>query len=82
MDKSNRSWADWIDEIPYCRSADILLQMDDHDIHLVDQDALDLRHKHLGYWDGALIEMISRYVDGDGYTSAALHCMHFLFNPP
>jgi len=53
--------------------------MDSHDLHSVDRHALDLRH------DGGFMDyynMISVYVDGDRYASAALHCMTFLSNPP
>jgi len=82
MDESEQLLAGWADEIPYCRSADILLQMDDHDLHLVDQDALDLRHACLGNWNCVGMDIISLQVDGDSYNSAALHCMHFLFHPP
>ena len=35
--------------IPDCRCLDIFLEMDDdHDLHLVDQNALDLRHHDKG----------------------------------
>jgi hypothetical protein len=59
--------------------------MDDHELHLIDQNALDLRHNegalHLSHSE--MLDMItSRYVDGEKYASAALHCMAFLSNPP
>ena len=59
--------------------------MDDHELHLVDQNALDLRHNEavlrmLSHSE--MIDITSRYVDGDRYASAALHCMSFLSNPP
>ena len=67
------------------RSLDILLEMDNPNLHLVDQDALDLRY-HLGHleslFSSSLNGIISLYVDGDSYASAALHCMRFLSNPP
>jgi hypothetical protein len=66
------------------RSLDILLEMDDPDLYLVDRNALDLRSS-LGYFKtltSSLNDIISLYVDGDSYASAALHCMHFLSNPP
>ena len=58
--------------------------MDDHDLHLVDQGALDLRHAYLGSSPIflELIDRISDYVDGDEYASAALHCMRFLCHTP
>jgi hypothetical protein len=65
-------------------SLDILLGMDDPDLHLVDQNALDLRCSE-GYFKGLTIslkDITSLYVDGDSYASAALHCMRFLSNPP
>ncbi|KAF8809941.1 hypothetical protein BYT27DRAFT_7187250 [Phlegmacium glaucopus] len=71
-------------QIPPCRCADILLEMDDHDLHLVDQDALDLRHTYRApyYFTHELDVRMSRYVDGDRCAAAALHCMCFLSNPP
>ncbi|KAF8809938.1 hypothetical protein BYT27DRAFT_7187242 [Phlegmacium glaucopus] len=69
-------------EIPPCRCADILLEMDDHDLHLVDQDALDLRHAYQGSYSTDMNVIMSRYVDGDRCATAALHCMRFLSNPP
>jgi len=75
----------WTYGIPHCRCGDILLKTDDHDLHIVDQDALDLRHWHpqssLSF-SGSPMGIMSRYVDGDKYASAALHCMHFLSDPP
>ena len=73
--------------IPYtvapCRCVDILLELDDHHLHLVDKDALDLRHAlSTSYHIPQLIDNMSLYVDGDQYASAALHCMRFLSNPP
>jgi hypothetical protein len=70
--------------VPEYRSLDILLEMDNPNLHLVDQDALDLRHYH-GFFQmftRALTDITSLYVDGDSYASAALHCMRFLSNPP
>ena len=70
---------------PLCRCADILLEMDDHDLHLVDQDALDLRHSFQHYYSNRqaeLIDIMSSYVSSDQHASTALHCMHFLCNPP
>jgi len=75
----------WTSSIPYCRCWDILLEMDDHDLHMVGQNALDLRHWRLPSslpFPDSSIGIFSRYVDGDRYASAALHCMHFLSNPP
>jgi len=74
----------WVYDIPHCRCGDILLEMDDHDLHIVDQDALDLRHWHPQsyFFSDRLMGRMSRYVDGDSYASAALHCMHFLSYPP
>jgi len=63
------------------RHLDILLEMDSHDLHLVDRHALNLRH------DPGFLKFIldltdfSVYVDGDSYASAALHCVSFLSNP-
>ena len=72
--------------VPHCRCADILLEMEmDHDLHLVDQDALDLRHcltAHSTCPPAELIDMMSLYVDGDQHAATALHCMRFLSNPP
>ena len=71
--------------VPHCRCADILLEMD-HDLHLVDQDALDLRHcltrAHSTCPPAELIDMMSLYVEGDQHAATALHCMRFLSNPP
>jgi hypothetical protein len=72
-------------QIPYRRRLDILLEMDDHELHLIDRNALDLRHieemlKFLSHSE--MIDIIFRYVDSDRYASAALHCMRFLSNPP
>jgi hypothetical protein len=72
-------------QIPNCIRLDILLGMEDHELHLVDQSALDLRHdmgelRVLSHIE--MLDMISCYVDGDRYASAALHCMAFLSNPP
>jgi hypothetical protein len=71
-------------QIPECRCLDILLEMDGHELHLVDQNALDLRHNDGVFRDShsEIIDIASRYVDGDRYASAALHCMSFLSNPP
>ncbi|KAF8801652.1 hypothetical protein BYT27DRAFT_6785965 [Phlegmacium glaucopus] len=70
-------------DIPYCRCTDILLDLDDHDLHLVDQRALDLRHAYRAHFSSAgLIDIITPYVDGDRYAFAALHCIRFLSNPP
>ena len=74
-----------LDLFPACRCADILLEMDDHDLHFVDQDALDLRHIFRHYYfkqHAEMIDIMSSYVSGDQHASAALHCMHFLCNPP
>lgn len=70
--------------IPYCRFTDILLEMDDHGIHLVDQDAFDLRHIYpvVKETSEMLREMMILHVDGNKYASAALHCMRFLSDPP
>jgi hypothetical protein len=59
------------------RCLDILLEMDSHDLHLVDQHALDIRND-----SGELADFMTAYVDDDRYASAALHCMSFLSNPP
>ena len=70
--------------VPESRSLDILLGMDDPDLHLVDQNALDLRYCG-GLFNAftiALTDITSLYVDGDSYASAALHCMRFLSKPP
>ena len=69
-----------------CRRLDILLEMDSHDLHLVDRHTLDLRH-HRGYLklsnlNIGLNDITSVYVDGDRCASAALHCISFLSNPP
>jgi hypothetical protein len=69
-------------EVMYsCRRAEILLQMDDPNLRLIDQVTLDLRHSWRWLPDEAM-DMMSRYVDGDKYALAALHCIHFLSNPP
>ena len=69
--------------VPSCRCTDILLDLDDHDLHLADQQGLDLRHAYRAHFSSAgLINMITPYVDGDRYASAALHCLRFLSNPP
>ena len=68
-----------VDATPYCRVMDILLEMDDHDIHLVDQDALDLRHPDFMF---PFLDYIHTCVDGEKYASAALYCMFFLSNHP
>ena len=69
-----------------CRCLDILLEMDSHDLHLVDQHALDLRHDDGHFMElhvtSDLTDILSVYVDGDRCASAALHCMSFLSNPP
>jgi hypothetical protein len=77
------------DGVRECRCLDILLEMDSHDLHLVDQHALDLRHYReylsgftLGLPVTVITDITSVYVGGDGYASAALHCMSFLSNPP
>ena len=75
----NDTTAAWYD-IEHCRCMDILLELDDHDLHLVDQDALDLRHAAIALPEQNHI--ISFYVGGDQYASAALHCMRFLSSPP
>ena len=50
------------------------------------QHTLDLRHHRQGYFrvpaHSEMLDITSRYVDGDRYASAALHCMSFLSNPP
>jgi hypothetical protein len=76
-------------QIPHCRCLDILLAMDDHELHLVDQNALDLRHIQVGGafredWHsyGEMKDITPRYVDGDKYAFAALHCISFLSKPP
>ena len=62
---------------------DILLDMDDHDIHLIDQNALDLRHDYqMRSATVPWIDVLSPYVDNDKYAFAALHCMRFISNPP
>ena len=73
-----------VDGVARCRCLDILLEMDSHDLHLVDQHALDLRHDRgfLMECTSGLNGIISVYVDGDRYASAALHCMSFLSDPP
>jgi hypothetical protein len=65
------------------RCLDILLEMESHDLHLVDQHALDIRHDR-GYLADFILDLtdITVYVDDDRYASAALHCMSFLSNPP
>jgi hypothetical protein len=71
--------------LPSCRWTDILLEMDDHNLHLVDQDALDLRHcLTYGFQLPAeLIDIMSLHVDGDQlHASTALHCIRFISNPP
>jgi hypothetical protein len=72
------------DKFPICRCLDILLGMNDHKLHLVDQNALDLRHNHgaLRLSHTKMLDITSCYVDVDKYASAALHCMAFLSNPP
>jgi hypothetical protein len=70
--------------VPEYRQLDILLEMEDPDLHFVDQDALDLRYSQ-GFFMSftmSLNDIISLYVDGDSYAFAALHCMRFLSNPP
>ena len=70
--------------LPSCRCTDILLEMDDHHLHLVDQDALDLRHCLTRYFQPPpeLIDIMSLHVDGDQHASAALRCIRFISNPP
>jgi len=71
--------------IPHCRCLDILLAMDDHELHLINQNALDLRHDEVALCltHSEMLDITtSRYVDGDRYASAALHCISFLSNPP
>jgi len=71
-------------QIPQCRRLDILLAMDDHGLHIIDQNALDLRHNEgaFRHSHSEMLDITSRYVDGDKYASAALHCISFLSNPP
>jgi len=62
---------------------DILLDLDDHSLHLADQRALDLRHAYRAHFSSAgLVKMITPFVDGDRYAVTALHCMRFLSKPP
>src|SRR5882757_1923056 len=72
------------DKFSICRCLDILLGMDDHELHLVDQNALDFRHNRgvLRVSRTEMLDITFRYVDGGKYASAALHCMAFLSNPP
>ena len=77
MDHENRRVLDY-------RHLDILLEMDDPDLHLVDRDSLGLRYSQ-GFFMSftrSLNDTIPLYVDGDSYASATLHCMRFLSNPP
>ena len=70
--------------VSYYRQLDIILEMDDPDLHLVDRNSLDLRYSQ-GFFMSftrSLNDTIPLYVDGDSYASAALHCMRFLSNPP
>ena len=70
--------------VPESRSLDILLGMDDPDLHLVDQNALGLRYCG-GFSKPSIIVLTNitlLSVDGDSYASAALHCMRFLSKPP
>jgi hypothetical protein len=77
MDYKNR-------RVPDYRQLDILLEMDDPDLHLVDQNALGIRHSQgfFRMFTRSLTDITSLYVDGDSYASAALHCMRFLSNSP
>ena len=54
-----------------------ILQTDEHDLRLVDGNALDLRHHEVAHSRIAFDRG-----DGDGYISAALHRLRFLCNPP
>jgi len=68
--------------VPSCRCTDILLKLD-HDLHLADQRALDLRHAYRAHFLSAgLSQIITLRVDGDKYASAALYCIQFLSKPP
>ena len=46
--------------------------MDDHGLHIIDQNALDLRHNisFFLYSHSEMLDITSRYVDGDRYASA------------
>ena len=72
-----------VDGVPYCRRMDIFLRMDDHDIHIIDQNALDLRHDHpVRSATVEWIDVVSPYVDNDKYAFVALHSMCFISNFP
>jgi hypothetical protein len=66
------------------RKLEILLEMDNPDLHLADWDSVDLRYSKGLFmsFTMSLNDTISLYADGDSYSSAALHCMRFLSNPP
>jgi hypothetical protein len=80
MSPTDPRFAEASDGVAECRCLDILLEMDSHDLHLVDQHALDLRHYGRRFVSFEFITSV--YVDGDRCASAAIHCMSFLSNPP
>ena len=56
---------------------DTSMKMDDHDLHLIDQDALDLRHSFMPYNPRPppkQIDTMTSYVAVDQHASTALHC--------
>ena len=58
---------------------DILLGLDDHNVHLKDRDALDLRH--VDQCDLPIDVFQNFRLDGDGYAWLALQCLRFLADP-
>jgi len=62
-----------------CRMKDILLGLDDHNVHLKDRDALDLRH--VDQCDLPIDVFQNFRLNGDGYASLALLCLRFLADP-
>lgn len=66
---------------------DILLGLDNDNLRLVDTNALHLRYTRWPWipddYDTITDSILSEFsADGDGYVSAALHCMRFLSNSP
>lgn len=58
---------------------DILLGLDDHNVHLKDRGALDLRHADQFDLPSSAVQDFR--INGHGYASLALRCLRFLVNP-